>query len=195
MPLNNIPARAAANVSPESVFLLFFVHDRGKDCFEKKPFFEWKICMERLQHGRSSIDMKKKKQTWKETRKKKLWCLVIQCACVRVHALLVCRVLSCCFYNISLSLACVKKKYSVWVCVPGQEMNLCNICALLLLFLFLSFLFLVRYRSFFYVSEFSCFDFSFFFLLSFLIPPERLNVAVVYFSIVEFLCFNFFISL
>lgn len=34
-----------------------------------------------------------------------------------------------------------------------------------------------------------------FFLLSFLIPPERLNVAVVYFSIVEFLCFNFFISL
>lgn len=160
MPLNNIPARAAANVSPESVAFRAWPRKR---LFREKPIFR----MEDMYGTTSTWEIfhryEKKKQTWKETRKKKLWCLVIQCACVRVHALLVCRVLSCCFYNISLSLACVTKKYSVWVCVPGQEMNLCNICALLLLFLFLSFLFLVRYRSFFYVSEFSCFDFSFFF--------------------------------
>lgn len=96
---------------------------------------------------------------------------------------------------LAVSGLCDEEIFCMSVFVPGHEMNLCNICALLLLFLFLSFLFLVRYRSFFYVSEFSCFDFSFFFLLSFLIPPERLNVTVVYFSIVEFLCFNFFISL
>lgn len=126
MPLNNIPFAAQTSISV--LWLVSSCHDRksmlrGIHSLESKDANEFNM-------GNLYIDIER---TRHEEQKKKLWCLVIRCA----HAMCWAFAL---FFFFSHFLGRVMKKYCVSVCVCGdQEMNLCNICALLLLFLFVGF--------------------------------------------------------